>query len=151
MISKRRQSRWCHKSARCWGGLVPSRGRISCACQARARPASPCSTARKRATPLPTPCPANGGAWRPSCARAAAMQGRPILTAEAMRCAEQAVVDAGTSVEQLMERAGAALAEAVYRVAGPREPLVVCGPGNDGGDGYVAAPIPAERDVRVQL
>ena len=43
------------------------------------------------------------------------MIGRPILTAEAMRAAEQAAIDGGTSVEQLMERAGAALAEAVYR------------------------------------
>ncbi len=37
------------------------------------------------------------------------MTARPILTAEAMRAAEQAAIDAGTSVETLMERAGAAL------------------------------------------
>ena len=41
--------------------------------------------------------------------------GRPILTAEAMRAAEQAAIDGGTSVETLMERAGEALAEAVFR------------------------------------
>ena len=44
---------------------------------------------------------------------------RPILTAAAMRAAEQAAIDGGTSVETLMERAGAALAEARARFAGP--------------------------------
>ena len=47
------------------------------------------------------------------------MTGRPILTAEAMRAAEQAAIAGGTSVQELMERAGAALAEAAYRFAGP--------------------------------
>jgi len=79
------------------------------------------------------------------------MNGRPILTAEAMRAAEQAAIDAGTSVEQLMERAGAALAEAVYRFAGPMPALVLCGPGNNGGDGYVAARHLAERGVKVRI
>ena len=44
---------------------------------------------------------------------------RPILTAEAMRAAEAAAIDGGVSVEELMERAGAALADAAYRFAGP--------------------------------
>jgi hydroxyethylthiazole kinase-like uncharacterized protein yjeF len=79
------------------------------------------------------------------------MMGRPILTAEAMRAAEQAAIDAGTSVEQLMERAGAALAEAVYRFAGPTEALVLCGPGNNGGDGYVAARHLASRGTAVRV
>jgi len=77
--------------------------------------------------------------------------GRPILTAEAMRVAEQAVIDAGTSVEQLMERAGAALAEAAYRFAGPLPVLVLTGPGNNGGDGYVAARHLDERGVQVRV
>lgn len=79
------------------------------------------------------------------------MSGRPILTAEAMRSAEQAAIDAGTSVEQLMERAGTGLAEAVYRFAGPMPVLVLCGPGNNGGDGYVAARKLAERGVAVRV
>src|SRR5437763_2989978 len=77
--------------------------------------------------------------------------GRPILTTEAMRAAEQAAVDGGTPVEQLMERAGAALAEAAYRFAGPVPALVLCGPGNNGGDGYVAARHLAERGVAVRV
>jgi hydroxyethylthiazole kinase-like uncharacterized protein yjeF len=76
---------------------------------------------------------------------------RPILTAEQMRAAEQAAIDAGTSVEHLMERAGAALAEAIYRFAGPTPTLILCGPGNNGGDGYVAARHLAERGVKVRV
>ena len=101
--------------------------------------------------PRPTRFRANGGASRPSCARGPAMTGRPILTAEAMRAGEQAAIDSGTSVEQLMERAGAALAEAVYRFAGPTAALVLCGPGNNGGDGYVAARHLVERGVGVRV
>lgn len=67
------------------------------------------------------------------------MTGRPILTAEQMRAAEQAAIDGGVAVETLMERAGAALAEGVFRFAGRRPVLLACGPGNNGGDGYVAA------------
>jgi hydroxyethylthiazole kinase-like uncharacterized protein yjeF len=76
---------------------------------------------------------------------------RPILTAEAMRAAEQRVIQGGTSVEDLMERAGAALAEAAYRFAGKMPALVLCGPGNNGGDGYVAARHLAARGVNVRV
>ena len=79
------------------------------------------------------------------------MSGRPILTAEAMRAAEEAAIAGGTTVEQLMERAGAALAEATYRFAGPMPVLVLCGPGNNGGDGYVAARHLAQRGVKVRI
>ena len=64
---------------------------------------------------------------------------RTILTAAAMRNAEQHAIDGGSSVEGLMERAGHALAEAVRLLAGSGEVLLLCGPGNNGGDGYVAA------------
>src|SRR6266550_149432 len=76
---------------------------------------------------------------------------RPILTAEQTRAAEQAAIDGGSSVEQLMERAGAALAEAAYRFAGPLPALILCGPGNNGGDGYVAARHLAARGVKVRV
>ena len=76
---------------------------------------------------------------------------RPILTAAAMRAAEQAAIDGGATVEQLMERAGAALAEAAHRFAGPRPTLILCGPGNNGGDGYVAARHLKARGVAVRV
>ncbi len=64
---------------------------------------------------------------------------RPILTADQMRAAEARAIAAGAHETTLMERAGQALAEAVRLYAGPRETLLLCGPGNNGGDGYVAA------------
>ena len=79
------------------------------------------------------------------------MNGRPILTSEAMREAEQCAVAAGTPVETLMERAGAVLAEATLRFAGRKPVLLLCGPGNNGGDGYVAARHLASRGVDVRV
>ena len=79
------------------------------------------------------------------------MTSRPILTAEAMRAAEAAAIGTGTSVEALMERAGAALAEAAFLYAGKRPMLIICGPGNNGGDGYVAARHLRQRGVPVRV
>jgi hydroxyethylthiazole kinase-like uncharacterized protein yjeF len=76
---------------------------------------------------------------------------RSILTAAQMRAAEAAAVGAGTPAGMLMERAGAAAAEAVWRFAGPMPALVLCGPGNNGGDGYVIARRLAERGVAVRV
>ena len=97
------------------------------------------------------PCRASGGTWQASCARGGPMSGRPILAAEKMRAAEQLAIDGGTRVEELMERAGSALAEAAYRFAGSTPALVLCGPGNNGGDGYVAARHLASRGVKVRV
>ncbi len=79
------------------------------------------------------------------------MNGRPILTAEAMRDAEQIAINGGSSVEQLMEQAGAALAEVTVRFAGKAPVLILAGPGNNGGDGYVAARHLAQRGVKVRV
>ena len=76
---------------------------------------------------------------------------RPILTAEAMRAAEQRAIDVDMSVERLMERAGNALAEAAYAYVGKMPGLVLCGPGNNGGDGYVAARYLADRGLQVRV
>lgn len=76
---------------------------------------------------------------------------RFILTAAEMRDAEAAAVAAGTPVERLMERAGAAAAEAIRRFAGPMPALILCGPGNNGGDGYVVARRLAERGTKVRV
>lgn len=64
---------------------------------------------------------------------------QPVLTADEMRAAEAAVIAAGTSEFELMLRAGAAAARAIAAFASPSDALVLCGPGNNGGDGYVIA------------
>ena len=79
------------------------------------------------------------------------MTGRPILTAAETRAAEEVAFAAGLSVDEAMERAGSAVAEAAWRFAGPRETLVLCGPGNNGGDGYVIASWLRERGVAVRV
>jgi hydroxyethylthiazole kinase-like uncharacterized protein yjeF len=76
---------------------------------------------------------------------------RPILTAARMRAAEAQTIAQGTSETLLMERAGAALAAASLRVAGVADTLILSGPGNNGGDGHVAARHLAARGVRVTV
>jgi len=67
------------------------------------------------------------------------IEGQPILTAAAMRAAEERAVAAGTPLATLMDRAGQGVAEAARRLAAGAEVLVLCGPGNNGGDGWIAA------------
>lgn len=67
------------------------------------------------------------------------MSAAQILTAAQMRAAEQALFDSGTSVSELMEVAAGGAAEWIRRVAAGRSVTVLCGPGNNGGDGYVIA------------
>jgi ADP-dependent NAD(P)H-hydrate dehydratase / NAD(P)H-hydrate epimerase len=79
------------------------------------------------------------------------LSGLPVLTAAQMRAAEDSAIAAGTGVGTLMQRAGQGVADAVLRLAGPHEILILCGPGNNGGDGYVAAArlLAAGRKVRI--
>lgn len=66
-------------------------------------------------------------------------EGLPLLDPEAMRAAEAMAIAAGTPALLLMERAAAAAALAIRRHAPDRPVLVLCGPGNNGGDGYGVA------------
>jgi hydroxyethylthiazole kinase-like uncharacterized protein yjeF len=76
---------------------------------------------------------------------------RSILTAAEMRAAEDRAVAAGTPVETLMDRAGTAAAEAIRRYDGATPALVLCGPGNNGGDGYVIARRLREAGIAVRV
>lgn len=71
--------------------------------------------------------------------------GLEILTVAEMTAADQAAVAAGTPAVTLMERAGAAVAEAICARWTAKPTAVLCGPGNNGGDGYVVARLLAER------
>ena len=81
------------------------------------------------------------------------MTGAPdqILTVARMQAAEQAVMDAGSSVDALMQVAGRGAAEWVWRLAGHHGVTVLCGPGNNGGDGYVIAEAIRERGGKVAV
>ncbi len=74
-----------------------------------------------------------------------------VLTVAQMRAAEQALIDGGETVESLMERAGKGVADWVYRIAAGRPVTVLCGPGNNGGDGYVIARELGRRGLEVTV
>ena len=64
---------------------------------------------------------------------------REILTPAEMYRADALAVAQGASEESLIECAGLAVAEEIVRRFGARRTMVLCGPGNNGKDGRVAA------------
>ena len=68
-----------------------------------------------------------------------------------MRAAETAMVDGGTSEWDLMQRAGDGAADWIVRLAAGGPVTVLCGPGNNGGDGYVAAAALKARGLEVRV
>jgi len=79
------------------------------------------------------------------------MSAAQVLTAQQMRAAEQKLFDRGTTVYELMEVAAGGAAEWVRRVAAGRSVTVLCGPGNNGGDGYVIARTLKTSGLGVQI
>src|SRR5262245_38633823 len=68
-----------------------------------------------------------------------------LLTPQQMSEADRATIDGGIPGIELMENAGRAVADAVSRRWPPGPLIALCGPGNNGGDGFVAARMLAER------
>jgi len=64
-----------------------------------------------------------------------------VLTTTQMASADAATIARGTSGIALMRAAGEAVAQAVLQRWSPRPVTVLCGPGNNGGDGWVAAAV----------
>ena len=76
-----------------------------------------------------------------------------VLTAAEIRRLESCAVESGVSMETLMENAGAAVAAAVTEkmdVTG-KKTVILCGKGNNGGDGFVAARLLAAEGAKVTV
>lgn len=74
-----------------------------------------------------------------------------ILTVAQMMAAELDLIADGETVDTLMQAAGRGAAEWVWRLAAGRPVTILCGPGNNGGDGYVIAQTLHERGLPVNV
>src|SRR3979490_891351 len=76
----------------------------------------------------------------------------PLPDAETMRAIDRwAIEEQGVPGIDLMERAGTGVARGVERLAGDAPVAVVCGKGNNGGDGLVAARLLREAGHQVAV
>ncbi len=74
-----------------------------------------------------------------------------LLNVSQMSVADLLTVASGISVNELMDNAGAAVAHEIKQRWSARPVTVLCGPGNNGGDGFVTARLLAESGWQVRV
>jgi NAD(P)H-hydrate epimerase len=74
-----------------------------------------------------------------------------LLRVAQMEEADRLTVEGGTPGIELMQNAGSAVAREIARRWSPRPTVVLCGPGNNGGDGFVVARVLAAAGWPVRL
>jgi NAD(P)H-hydrate epimerase len=74
-----------------------------------------------------------------------------IISVAQMRAIEGAAAAAGVATRTLMEEAGAAVAQTIAERFSPRSAAIVCGPGNNGGDGLGVARLLQEAGYKVSV
>ncbi len=88
----------------------------------------------------------------PADADIASVEAVELLTPEEMGLADRQTIAAGTPGITLMQRAGAAVAAMARRRVPPGSTVaILAGPGNNGGDGFVAAALLADAGYRVTV
>ncbi|NRA73500.1 MAG: NAD(P)H-hydrate epimerase [Rickettsiales bacterium] len=74
-----------------------------------------------------------------------------ILTSKEIFALEEKAIQSGISITSLMERAGTSVYEEVIKYYKPCKILVLCGPGNNGGDGFVVARLLKNNGWKVKV
>ena len=91
---------------------------------------------------------ADDGTKRPSMSE---NSGTELLTVEQMYLVDSAAIASGVSGVELMEAAGTAVVSEIRQRWASRKTVVLCGPGNNGGDGFVIARHLADAGWHVTL
>jgi NAD(P)H-hydrate epimerase len=76
---------------------------------------------------------------------------QPVLNVEDVRKVEQALTTEGVSLAELMRRAGHAAAQELLNLGEISHVVVLCGTGNNGGDGWVAAELMQRAGINVTV